>query len=221
MPTKTQNPDLTDQYAEPRPRQPSTTKTSSTKQDPDLADQARHSNPWSNTTTHPLRFKPLSNPSEPSEPSPATHPFQFKPLSNPLEPSPANPARQSTPIQTHHRLIPTHHHAQIKPRTQPSSDASLEREREMWDERKRDFAWSGRRRDRVGVRGREDWRRENWWNKKLIFSLELCHSAILKVELHCSSIAKKFAILEFSIPWCRAFWGLKCQISLIFGISIP
>ena len=143
MPTKTQNPDLTDQYAEPRPRQPSTTKTSSTKQDPDLADQARHSNPLSNTATHPFRFKPLSNPSEPSEPSPA------------------HPTRRSTLIQTHHQQIPTHHHAQIKPQTQPSSGASLEREREMWDERKRDFAWSGRRRERVGVRGREDWRREN------------------------------------------------------------
>ena len=37
------------------------------------------------------------------------------------------------------------------------------------------------------------------WNKKLIFSLELCYSAILKIELHCSSIAKKFAILGFGI----------------------
>ena len=169
-------------------------------QNPDLADQARHSNPWSNTTTHPLRFKPLSNPSEPSL---------------------ANPTRRSTLIQTHHQLILTHHHAQIKPRTQPSSDASLEWEREMWDERKRDFARIGRRRDRMGVRGREDWRRENWWNKKLIFSLEFCYSAILKVELHCSSIAKKFAILGFSIPWCRVFWSLKYQISFTFGISIP
>ena len=69
--------------------------------------------------------------------------LQFKPLSNPLEPSepsPTNPARQSTLIQTHHQPIPSHHHAQIKPWTQPNSNASLEREREMWDERKRDFA---------------------------------------------------------------------------------
>ena len=45
----------------------------------------------------------------------------------------------STPIQTHHQPIPVHHHAQIKPRTQPSSGASLERER-VRTERKRDFA---------------------------------------------------------------------------------
>ena len=151
----------TDQNVEPRPRRPSTTKTCSTKQDPNLANQAWYNNPRSNTATYPLRFKPLSNPSEPSEPSPATHPLRFKPLSNPSEPSPAHPACRSTMIQTHHQLIPTHHHAQIKPWTQPSSGASLEREREMWDERKRDFAWSGRWRDRVGVRGRDDWRREN------------------------------------------------------------
>ena len=122
MPTKMQNPNLADQYAKPRPRQPSTTKTALTKQDPNLADQARHSNPRSNTATHPLQFKHLSNP---SEPSPATHPLWFKPLSNPSEPSPAHPARRSILIQTHHQPIPTHHHAQIKPRTQPSSDASL------------------------------------------------------------------------------------------------
>ena len=67
-------------------------------------------------------------------------------------------------------------------------------------------------------------REERGWvrlNKILFLVLELCYSAILKVELHCSSIAKKFAILGVSIPWCRAFWGLKCQILLTFGISIP
>ena len=162
-------------------------------QNPDLADQARHSNPPSPIQTF---VKPIGAIS--SKPNPPIH----------TDPNPPS-------------TDPNHHRAQIKPQTQPSSDASLEWEREMWDERKRDFARIGRRRDRVGVRGREDWRRENWWNKKLIFSLELCYSAILKVELHCSSIAKKFAILGFSIPWCRAFWSLKCQISLTFGISIP
>ena len=35
-----------------------------------------------------------------------------------------------------------------------------------------------------------------------------------------ASIAKKFAILLFSIPQCRWFWGLKFQIFLRFGISI-
>ena len=31
--------------------------------------------------------------------------------------------------------------------------------------------------------------------KNYYFGLELCYSAILKVELHCSTIAKKFAIV--------------------------
>ena len=35
--------------------------------------------------------------------------------------------------------------------------------------------------------------------KNYYFGLELCYSAILKVELHCSTIAKKFAIVEFYI----------------------
>ena len=33
--------------------------------------------------------------------------------------------------------------------------------------------------------------------KSYYFVLELCYSAILKVELHNSTIAKKFAIVEF------------------------
>ena len=85
-----------DQNAKPKPRRPSMTKTSLTKHDPNLADQARHSNQRLNTATHPLRFKPLLNPSEPS---------------------PANPSHRSMPIQTHHQSIPTQHHVQIKPRT--------------------------------------------------------------------------------------------------------
>ena len=36
-------------------------------------------------------------------------------------------------------------------------------------------------------------------NKILFLVLQSCYSAILKVELHYSSIAKKFAILEFRI----------------------
>ena len=35
--------------------------------------------------------------------------------------------------------------------------------------------------------------------KILLLFLQYCYSAILKIELHCSSIAKKFAILGFSI----------------------
>ena len=36
-------------------------------------------------------------------------------------------------------------------------------------------------------------------NKIYIFILELCYSTILKLELYCSTIAKKFAIVGFTI----------------------
>ena len=45
----------------------------------------------------------------------------------------------------------------------------------------------------------------------IIIILQYCYSAILHVELHCSTIVKKIAILGFDIPWC---WVL------IFGICI-
>ena len=37
-------------------------------------------------------------------------------------------------------------------------------------------------------------------NKILLFFYNTCYSAILCLELHCSSIVKKFIILLFSIP---------------------
>ena len=42
-------------------------------------------------------------------------------------------------------------------------------------------------------------------NKILLFFYNTCYSAILYLELHCSSIAKKFAILLFSIPQVDGF----------------
>ena len=65
--------------------------------------------------------------------------------------------------------------------------------------------------------GDGDWRDrdERWeteereWDKILLFFYNICYSAILCLELHCNSIAKKFAILTFSILQCRWFWGLK------------
>ena len=48
--------------------------------------------------------------------------------------------------------------------------------------------------------------RNQGWNKKkniyiyiYIFFLEYCYSTILKLELYCSTIAKIFAILGFTI----------------------
>ena len=37
------------------------------------------------------------------------------------------------------------------------------------------------------------------WNKIYIFFLELCYSTILKLELYCSTIAKNFVIVRFTI----------------------
>ena len=42
-------------------------------------------------------------------------------------------------------------------------------------------------------------------DKILLFFYNTCYSAILCLELHCSSIAKRFAILLFRILQCRWF----------------
>ena len=47
-------------------------------------------------------------------------------------------------------------------------------------------------------------------SKILLLFCNTVNSAILCLELYCSSIAKKFAILLFTIPRCKSFWGLKC-----------
>ena len=85
------------------------------------------------------------------------------------------------------------------------------------DPRKNSPLWE-RERVRCGERkemtNREDTtvreRESDMWLKRYYFVLELCYSAILKVELHCNTIIKKFAIFGISISWCRAFWSLKC-----------
>ena len=73
------------------------------------------------------------------------------------------------------------------------------------------------------VRDRErkwesEWERERIKHCFWFYNYAKCNST---VELHCSSIAKKFAILEFRILWCSDIWGCKCQILLTFGTSIP
>ena len=55
-------------------------------------------------------------------------------------------------------------------------------------------------RDRDEVRR---WRLERERDKILLFFYNICYNAILCLELYCSSIAKKFAILTFSILQCR------------------
>ena len=113
------------------------------------------------------------------------------------------------PIQTHHQPIPAH---RSKPNSlvQPPKSKTQHR----W-ETKRGSESGERQREEVRVRMREG------ENKILFLVLQLCYSAILKIEFHCNSIAKKFAILEFRILWCSGIWGCKCQILLTFGISLP
>ena len=48
-------------------------------------------------------------------------------------------------------------------------------------------------------RGERNFERKRW-NKISYIFLEYYYSAILKLELHCSSITKKFAIVGFSNP---------------------
>ena len=97
------------------------------------------------------------------------------------------------------------------------------------------------RRDGVWVwiekRAKKEEREKNWstelvereiseWNKIYIYFLEYCYSTmlnystILTLELYCSTIAKKFAILGFTVFWCTRFWAMKCQKCLRYGISI-
>ena len=57
---------------------------------------------------------------------------------------------------------------------------------------------------------REKFRGGGGTSKILLSFYNIVNSAILCLELYCSSIAKKFAILLFTIPRCKSFWGLKC-----------
>ena len=68
--------------------------------------------------------------------------------------------------------------------------------------------------------GRERRFRGKKHNKILLLFYNTVNNAILCLELYCSSIAKKFAILLFNIPQYRWFLGLKFQISLRFDINI-
>jgi len=47
-------------------------------------------------------------------------------------------------------------------------------------------------------------------DKILIYLLQLSYSVILPLELHCSTIANFFAILDFYKSGCRWFFGPLC-----------
>ena len=100
--------------------------------------------------------------------------------------------------------------------------AHHERERDVMRERERERERErGRCGERKEMRNRKVTReRVRYVKKQILFFLELCYNAILKIELHCNTIAKKFAIISSSISRWRGFWSLKCQIFLTFGISI-
>ena len=56
--------------------------------------------------------------------------------------------------------------------------------------------------------------------KFFFFFLELCYNIILKLELYCSTIAKFFAIVRFTILWCRHFWAMKYQKTLKYMVLV-
>ena len=151
-----------------------------------------------------------------------------KPTINQSQPNDPNPAHQSTLIQP-----PTS-------KIQNPTPVQWERGRAMRDER--EAMWDGweisamklqrgesRWRNREGRERREQKKWEGWErnfggnrrSKIFFFFCNTMNSTILCLELYCSSIAKKFAILPFTIPWCKSFLGLKCQNFLRYGISIP
>ena len=69
--------------------------------------------------------------------------------------------------------------------------------------------WEREKKEREDNRNNEGGERNFGRLKILLLFLQYCYSAILKVELHCNGIVKKFAILAFNIPWCSTFWSLK------------
>ena len=96
------------------------------------------------------------------------------------------------------------------------SAMKLQREESRWRNKE------GReRREQKKWEGWEGNFRGNRRSKIFFFFCNTMNSTILCLELYYSSIAKKIAILPFTIPWCKSFLGLKCQIFLRYGISIP
>ena len=72
------------------------------------------------------------------------------------------------------------------------------------------------REERADGETEKEEREENWnnemeereilkVNKICIYFLEYCYSTILTLELYCSTIAKKFVIVGFTIFLCKAF----------------
>ena len=56
--------------------------------------------------------------------------------------------------------------------------------------------------------------------KYIYIYIAYCYSTILSLELYCSTIAKIFAIVRYTIFWCKCFLTMKCQKGLRYDISI-
>ena len=196
------------QNAEPRPHRPiCRTKTSPTKHDKDLFNQARPRPRRPSTTQQPTlsdsnlcqtSVKPIGAiRAISSTRNPPIHADPNPPSTDPNPPPCPNQTTNLTQLR-------------CKPWTR-KRDVRWEKEGHCMEwETERE---SGSEREK-GLKEREP------WNKKLIFSLELYYSAILKVELHWSKYCKKFAILGFDIPWCRVFWGLNAKFLLHMALAL-
>ena len=53
------------------------------------------------------------------------------------------------------------------------------------------------------------------------FFLQYCYNAIIPLELHCSSIAKKFAILEFRVLDVEHFGAANAKFYLHLAFAFP
>ena len=117
------------------------------------------------------------------------------------------------PIQTQH-ANPRQSNLQ---NPKPNTSASFEWERCERGSEKGRAVTCERQREEVRIRMRED----SWENKILFLVLQLCYSVILNVELHFSSIAKKFAILTFYKSACEGFLDLYTKFCLHMKDGIP
>ena len=197
------------------------------------------------TTTHFNRRSTTNNPLQPPIHDQRPTSSQLadpRPRSNHADPQPTTHNHANPQPTTHNHADPqpplTHNHADPQPtthnpqRTQPrpttpfklrAQPKTITRE----GRERRDGVWV-RREERAEMekqrregRERKELRKETVGIKYIyIYFLTFCYSAILSVELYCSTIAKIFAIVRFSIVWCKCFWTLKCQKCLKYSISI-
>ena len=174
--------------------------------------------------THAITHDPNTGPTTQPRPKHRTQPrptTPFKHRSQPKTTTTTDPRRHPRPKHRTHNPTTTQ-----TPDPQPNHNPNTGPNREGRE--RRDGVWV-RREERAEMEkqrreGRErkelKLERKNRRGIKYIYILTYCYSTILSLELYCSIIAKIFAIVRFTIVWCKCFWTLKCQKCLKYSISI-